>query len=377
MKKWRETLVSKEDSLRSVLLTIDKNELQVALVADESLKLLGLITDGDVRRALLRGLTLEATAADVMTSKPTVVKPSMKPSTVDALMRQRELRHIPIVDEAGRILDLALPGKSAEPEQFDNEVVLMAGGLGTRLGELTKELPKPLLRVGGKPILETILESFLAQGFSNFTIAVNYRSELIEDYFGDGNRWGVRIDYLREEERLGTCGALRLFKSVPQKPFFVMNADLLTQINFVHMLEFHLRYPQVATMAVREYQNRIPFGVVKMDGSYITDIVEKPVQQHFVNAGVYILDPSTLQLLPKEGPHNMTTLFHDLIERGEKTASFAIHEYWLDIGRLSDFERANLDYSQLRNPKSSVEPDGAENDAETSAENQLLEKDLT
>ena len=160
-----------------------------------------------------------------------------------------------------------------------------------------------------------------------------------------------------------------------------MNADLLTQINFVHMLEFHLRYPQVATMAVREYQNRIPFGVVKMDGSYITDIVEKPVQQHFVNAGVYILDPSTLQLLPSEGPHNMTTLFHDLIERGEKTASFAIHEYWLDIGRLSDFERANLDYSQLRNPKSSVEPDGAENNAETSAEtgaeNQLLEKDLT
>ena len=351
MKNWRQTLVDKDDSLRSVLGTIDESELQVALVADENLKLLGLITDGDVRRALLRGLTLEAKAKDVMTSKPTVVKPNMKARALSALMRQRELRHIPVIDEEGHILDLALPGRSAEPEQFDNEVVLMAGGLGTRLGELTKEMPKPLLRVGGKPILETILESFLNQGFSNFTVAVNYRSELIEEYFGDGSRWGARLRYLRERERLGTCGALRLLEDTPQKPFFVMNADLLTQINFVHMLEFHQRYPQVATMAVREYQSQIPFGVVQMEGSYITNIVEKPVQQHFVNAGVYILEPGCLDLLPSEGAYNMTELFHDLIKRDEKTASFAIHEYWLDIGRLSDLERANLDYSDLRDFK--------------------------
>lgn len=344
---WRETLVLPTSNLRKVIETIDAAELQVALVVDNEEKLLGVITDGDVRRALLRGLTLTAAASDVMTLEPTVVTPDMRPSAIENLMLERDLRHIPVVDDTGKLLGLALQGSKQAGHKFENRVFLMAGGLGSRLGELTKDVPKPMLRVGDKPILETILESFLAQGFYRFTIAVNYKSDLIEGYFGDGSRWGAEIEYLHEAKRLGTCGALSLLQTTPSEPFFVMNADLLTKVNFSQMLEFHTTNNQAATMAVREYDIQVPFGVVNVDGHNIKELTEKPVQRYFVNAGVYVLNPNCLKHVPNDEFYDMTNLFNALLDKKQAVASFPIYEYWLDIGRLSDFEKANSDYLEL------------------------------
>jgi dTDP-glucose pyrophosphorylase len=344
MAQWKKTLVQPTDTIRRVLSVIDAAELQIALVTDESRKLLGVITDGDVRRALLRGLTLESSASEVMNRHFTVATPDMRPSAIEALMRERQLRHIPIVDADGTILDLVLLDEATRTERLENIVVLMAGGLGERLGELTRETPKPLLKIGDKPILEIILESFLAQGFYRFYVSVNYKSEMIEGYFGDGSKWGAEIHYIRESKRLGTGGPLSLLPELPKEPFFVMNGDLLTKVNFKGMLEFHESQAQLATMAVREYDVQIPFGVTELDGHKITGLVEKPVKRFFVNAGVYVLSPHCLPLIPKDEFFDMPNLFQKLIENGFSTASFPIHEYWLDIGRMSDFQRANVEY---------------------------------
>jgi dTDP-glucose pyrophosphorylase/predicted transcriptional regulator len=344
MSNWEKTLVRPTDTVRQVLKVIDTAELQIALVADETRKLVGVITDGDVRRGLLAGRTLESSASSVMNTEFTVAADDMKPSATEALMRERQLRHIPIVDENGTILGLRLLDEVTKTERLDNVVVLMAGGLGERLGELTKETPKPLLKVGDKPILEIILESFLAQGFHRFFMSVNYKSQMIEDYFGDGSRWGATIQYVRESKRLGTGGSLSLLPDMPKEPFFVMNGDLLTKVNFKGMLEFHETQAQLATMAVREYDVQIPFGVTELEGHKITGLVEKPVKRFFVNAGVYVLSPQCLPLIPKEEFFDMPNLFQKLITSGFNTSSFPIHEYWLDIGRLSDFQRANVEY---------------------------------
>ena len=346
-KDWRATLVAPDASLRDVIATIDAAELQIAVVIDAEEHLLGVITDGDVRRALLRGLTLTTPAAEVMTLNPTTVTPDMRPTAIENLMLERDLRHIPVVDASGVLVGLALPGTNKGGRKFNNQVFLMAGGLGSRLGDLTRDTPKPMLRVGGKPILETILEGFLAQGFYRFTIAVNYKSDLIQAYFGDGSRWGAEVSYLHEAKRLGTCGALSLLEKTPEQPFFVMNADLLTKVNFGQMLEFHTLNSACATMAVREYDVQIPFGVVDTEDSSITALTEKPVQRYFVNAGVYVLEPDCLDHIPENDMFDMTQLFNSLLTRAQKAVSFPVHEYWLDIGRLSDFEQANSDYHEL------------------------------
>lgn len=344
MSNWEKTLVRPTDTIRQVLKVIDTAELQIALVTDETRKLFGVITDGDVRRGLLAGLTLESSASKVMNTQFTVASDDMKPSATETLMRERQLRHIPIVDVNGIIIDLRLLDEVTKTERLPNSVVLMAGGLGERLGELTKDTPKPLLKVGDKPILEIILESFLAQGFYRFFMSVNYKSQMIEDYFGDGSRWGASIQYVRESKRLGTGGSLSLLSELPNEPFFVMNGDLLTKVNFKGMLEFHDTQAQLATMAVREYDVQIPFGVTELDGHKITGLVEKPVKRFFVNAGVYVLSPQCLSLIPKDEFFDMPNLFQKLISNGFSTSSFPIHEYWLDIGRLSDFQRANVEY---------------------------------
>jgi dTDP-glucose pyrophosphorylase len=344
MADWLKTLVAPTHTIRQVLAAIDAAELQIALVVDQDKKLLGVITDGDVRRGLLAGLTLEATANSVMNTQFTSASEDMKPTAIETLMRDKQLRHIPILNERGILLDLRLLDEATKTERLPNVVVLMAGGLGERLGELTKDTPKPLLKVGDKPILEIILESFLAQGFHRFFISVNYKSEMIENYFGDGSRWGADIEYVRETKRLGTGGSLSLLPEIPKDPFFVMNGDLLTKVNFKGMLEFHASQTQLATMAVREYDVQIPFGVTELDGHKITGLVEKPVKRFFVNAGVYVLSPQCLPLIPKDEFFDMPNLFQKLINHGFATSSFPIHEYWLDIGRMSDFQRANVEY---------------------------------
>jgi NDP-sugar pyrophosphorylase family protein len=231
-----------------------------------------------------------------------------------------------------------------ESKIYSNRVILMVGGLGARLKSLTENHPKPMLNVGGKPILQTIVEQFVHYGFTDITMCVNYKSHVIEDFFGNGNKYGAEIDYVFEEKRMGTAGALSLLSSIPEEPFFVMNGDLLTNVSFNNMLEHHIENKAAATMCVREYDFQVPYGVLKIDDGRITAIEEKPVHKFFINGGIYILKPETLKYIPENNFFDMPQLFQKLLETKSKISSFPLSEYWLDIGQAEEYKQANIGY---------------------------------
>src|SRR5690606_12542624 len=340
-------LVSPDDTLRRVIETIDRAELQLALVVDEERRLLGVVTDGDVRRALLRGVTLEDPARAVMNPKPLTVPEGTPAAAVEALMKRTSLRRIPVVDARSRVLGLAVPQAEAPLTENDVPVVIMAGGLGTRLAELTRDRPKPLLPVGPKPILETMVERLVLQGFNRIYITVNYKADMIEEYFGDGSRYHARISYVREPQRLGTAGALQYVEPVPGRPLLVMNGDILTTIDFRKLVDFHVESGAAATMAVSYHDVQVPYGVVETSGQRVVSLVEKPVYRYFVNAGIYVLEPECRQYLEPETYTDMTTLYERLLGDGRPVASFPIHEYWQDVGRPADYARANEEYERV------------------------------
>ncbi|MBW5468697.1 CBS domain-containing protein [Brevibacillus formosus] len=344
---WRDLLVSPQTPILDTLEIIDRNARQIALVADESDKLLGTVTDGDIRRGLLKGRALQDPISMIMNPFPTVASPYDSRENILALMKIKQINQIPIVDEEGRIVDVEVLNDLLRPTKKDNWVVLMAGGLGTRLYPLTYDCPKPLLKVGNKPLLETILQSFIDQGFHKFFISVKYKAEMIQEYFGNGSGWGVTIQYLQEKDSLGTAGALSLLPEKPSEPFFVMNGDLLTKVNFEQLLDFHKTYQAKATMCVREYDHQIPYGVVKVDKQRLLSLEEKPTQRFFVNAGIYVLSPETLERIPHNKYFDMPSLFDLLMGEDQHTIAFPIHEYWLDIGRMADFERANVEFAEV------------------------------
>ena len=347
MKNWKKTLVLRSDSIKSVLKTIDASSAQIAVVVGNDRKLLGTITDGDVRRGILRGVSLEDSVQAVMNSKPIFARIG---ETGEKLLRRMEdhlLHQIPIVDSRGCIVGLEILDDLIQPKKLENWVLLMAGGLGSRLKPLTNDRPKSLITVGDKPILETILGNFVGFGFKKFYLAVNYLDEMIRDHFGDGSKWGVELKYLKESKRLGTAGALSLLPEKPKEPLIVMNGDLLTKVNFSHLLNFHHENKVAATMCVREYDFQVPFGVVALDQQYIRTIDEKPVHRFFVNAGIYVLEPALLKYVPRDKPYDMPQLFEKLIEEKLPIAAFPIREYWLDIGQLEDFKRANGEYQKF------------------------------
>lgn len=347
MKDWKKVLVSPDTSIREVIRIIDQGALKIALVVNEDNHLLGTVSDGDIRRGILKGCALEERVQEIMTSTPTVVGQNEEREKILSLMRQKQLYQIPVVDASGQLVGLEIIDSLLAPPVRDNWVVLMAGGLGSRLKQLTTDTPKPLLKVGDKPILETILSNFIEYGFRRFYVSVNYKSEMIETHFGDGSRWEVDIVYLREDQKLGTAGALALLPEKPVDPVLVMNGDVLTNVNFQQLLDFHLEHKAAATMCVREYDFQVPYGVVKVDQHRITSIEEKPVQRFFVNAGIYVLQPGVLELIPKGAPIDMPALFDKLLAFGHETAVFPVREYWLDIGRISDYERANGDFDKV------------------------------
>lgn len=346
MKNWQKSLVNSEAPIIDAIEVIQNASVQIALVVDKSMRLMGTVTDGDIRRAILKHIPLDNPVREIMFVHPTTVSPDVAKDGIIEIMQRNELRQIPVVDSAGRLVDLKILVEMIQAQRFDNWVVLMAGGLGNRLKPLTDECPKPLLKVGGKPVLETIVKNFSDQGFHRFFISVNYKSKMIEDYFGDGKRFGVEINYLREGEKLGTAGALSLLPDRPDSPFLVMNGDLLTKINFSHLLDFHEKGEAKATMCVRKYDFQVPFGVVKIEHGQLVSVEEKPVQSFFVNAGIYVLNPETTENIPPNTYFDMTTLFNRLREQQERTIVFPIHEYWLDIGALGDYERAQGEFNK-------------------------------
>ncbi|MGC5324874.1 nucleotidyltransferase family protein [Brevibacillus sp. SYSU BS000544] len=347
MINWKNILALPSTSVFDAIQMIDSSGLQIVLVADQDGRLLGTVTDGDIRRGLLKGRQLTDPVSTVMNPYPSVATPFDSRENILALMKIKHLRQIPIVDDEGTIIRVEILDDLLQPKKKENWVVLMAGGLGTRLAPLTDDCPKPLLKVGNKPLLETIMLNFIEQGFHHFYISVNYRSDMITDYFGDGSRWGVEIRYIHESKRMGTAGALTLLPEVPQLPLIVMNGDLLTKVNFEQLLDFHTTHHAVATMCVREYDFQVPYGVVKIDKHRLLRIEEKPLVSYFVNAGIYVLNPDSIQDIPKDSFYDMPKLFEKLVDNQKNVSVFPIREYWLDIGRMSDFEKANGEFPEV------------------------------
>ncbi|MBO6518925.1 MAG: nucleotidyltransferase family protein [Rhodospirillales bacterium] len=343
MKDYVHLCLDSKGSVADAARILDQGVPKICLVVEEG-KLLGTITDGDIRRGLLSGVLFDAPAIQVMNANPRTAQEDSNLDAVKPMMTALGI-HVPLLDGDGRLTGLLTLDELAHDDRpHDNWVVLMAGGLGERLRPLTNTTPKPLLQVGDKPLLQSILENFIQQNFSKFYIAVNYQSEAIKQHFGDGSEWGVTIRYIEEPHRMGTAGALTLLPELPTTPVIVMNGDLVTRVSFQDLLDFHAEQEAKATMCVREYDFQVPFGVISLEGHRIMSIDEKPLHHFFVNAGIYVLDPDVIARIPEGERHDMTQVFEGIITAGEETAAFPVHEYWLDIGRIDDLERAKSDF---------------------------------
>jgi dTDP-glucose pyrophosphorylase len=336
-------------TIKQALQIIDAGAIKFAIIIDADDLLLGTITDGDIRRAILDGKGLEHSIEEVYFKRPTTVTVNSTKEEIINICTSKKIYQIPVVDNEGKVMGVKIFDELLKPKTHKNKVVLMVGGLGTRLRPLTDETPKPMLPVGGKPILQTIVEKFASYGFVDIVMCIGYKSQVIQDFFEDGAKFGVNIEYILEEKRMGTAGALSLLseEQKPKEPFFVMNGDLLTNVNFESMLEFHLQNEAKATMCVREYDFQVPYGVVNIQNGEIKSIEEKPTHQFFVSAGIYMLDASILDMIPNDEFYDMPTLFEEMIKREDKTVSFPIREYWLDIGRIDEYEKANREYGEV------------------------------
>ncbi|HBJ02338.1 nucleotidyltransferase family protein [Lysinibacillus sp. UBA5990] len=349
MNSWRKIVVSPNTTLLETMKIIDDTSLQFAIVVDDSQTLLGTVTDGDIRRGILRGEGLDVNIESVMNVSPITAGLDNTYSEYLNILKKYKLNQLPIIDNDNRIVDIIFAGQQQQETNKNNLVVLMAGGLGSRLRPLTEKIPKPMLNVGNKPILETIIEGFKQYGFTRFILSVNYKKEVIQDYFQDGSDLGVTISYIEEDKRMGTAGALSLLQENLNSPILVMNGDLLTQVNFEQLLQFHEETDATATMCVREYEYQIPYGVIETKGQQLISIKEKPIHRSFVNAGIYVLSPSVFEYIPQGKFYDMPDLFNQLIDEQKNVSVFPVREYWLDIGRMADFERADEEYSNYFN----------------------------
>ncbi len=344
MKNWEKVLLSPDKTIRDAIKVIDASALQIVLIIDPVRKLLGTVTDGDVRRGILKGISLDLPVTEVMNPNPTVANVGDTRDNLLATMKLKEIRQVPLLDKDRCVAGIEVLNNLILPRERENRVVLMAGGMGSRLRPLTNDCPKPLLEVGNKPILETILENFIEYGFRHFYLSVNYKAVMVEDHFKDGSAWNVDIRYIHEDKAMGTAGPIGLLPEKVEHPLLVMNGDLLTKVNFQQLLDFHLEHQAQATMCVREYDFQVPYGVVRLEKHRLLQIEEKPVQRFFVNAGIYVLEPGALTHIPRGNHLDMTDLFAKIIAEGFETAAFPIREYWIDIGRLDDLERAKGEY---------------------------------
>jgi dTDP-glucose pyrophosphorylase len=318
---------------------LNESGLQIVLVVRANGVLLGTLTDGDIRRGLLRGLALSEVIDPILNHTPLVAPTQIESDVALRMMHANKVHQLPVVDAEGRVVGLhRLDELQALPSALST-MVIMAGGKGIRLRPHTENCPKPMILVGGKPILEHIIVQAREEGFQKFVIAIHYLGNIIEGYFADGAKWGVQIDYLREREPLGTGGALSLLHR-PNVPFLVTNGDVLTDIRYSELLDFHKRHRATATMAVRPYEWQHPFGVVHSNGMDIIGFEEKPIFRSYVNAGIYVFEPSAVDVLEANTYCDMPTLFERLGSQSERTIVFPMHEPWLDVGRPEDLEQA-------------------------------------
>ena len=331
----RETTISPDTPVRKAVDIIQNHPVKIALVCDESGRLLGTLTDGDVRRAIIDNVDLSGNVASIMNRHPKTASEQTSRRAALDYMRRVVIRHLPQINQEGRVVNIFLLDELEDVTRRENAIVLMAGGKGVRLRPLTDNTPKPLLNVGSKPVLERLIEQFIQHGFYRFYISVNYLGEKIIEYCGDGSRWGVEIQYLRENEPLGTAGSLSLLE--PQEhPLIVMNGDILTRTNFGHLISRFEEGQVEGTMGVREYLYTVPYGCVSEQNGKIEGLHEKPTFRHMINAGIYVLSPSALKEIPAGQRCDMPELFDLLLDGKKPTNIYIITEEWIDIGRHED-----------------------------------------
>lgn len=339
--------VSSDAPIIRAIETINNNDARIALVVNDHGQLIGSITDGDVRRGLLKGCTLESPAKDIMHTNPYVMPASSTRQELIGGMRAQQVKQMPLVEADGTLKGIAiydmLSGFGRVPRS--NPVVIMAGGKGRRLLPITQDIPKPMVEVGGKPMLEHIIRQFVSQGFSEFHIAVNYLAHMIEDYFDDGSRFKCRIHYIHEPEFLGTAGALSLISPTFREPFILINGDILTSVDFCDLLDYHETSSSMATVCARAHRMEVPYGVIQLKDGMMEAIVEKPVYEDLVSAGIYALSPQTLAYVPKKKATDMPGLLQLLVKDNKKVAVFPMREDWVDVGRHDDLEQAKRSFT--------------------------------
>ena len=340
---WRKAILALNASVGDAIRNLDEISIKIVLVVNESGVLVGTVSDGDIRRGLLNGLDLNSPISSIVHHNALVVPSELSRELVMQLMVANKIQQIPVVDERHHVIDLHLWDEIAAPPSRSNLMVIMAGGIGSRLRPHTNICPKPLLPIAGRPMLEHIIDRAKLEGFSHFVLAINYLGHMIESHFGDGRQWGVSVDYLREESALGTAGALSLLNNVSDTPFVVTNGDVITDIRYGELLDFHSRQSAEATMAVRVHEWQHPFGVVQTRGAEIVGFEEKPITRTHINAGVYALDPVALRVLVPGEHCDMPTLFERLQAKGGLTVAYPMHEPWLDVGRPDDLKQANIE----------------------------------
>jgi len=348
MKNWKNTIFKESDTISMVIESLNRESLRIAMIVDECERLVGTVTDGDIRRGLIRHLSLDEPIIKIMFKNPTVALEKDDKESILLRMKQLDLLQIPIVNSDRKVVGLETLQHLVEGDRLNNPVFLMAGGFGKRLKPLTDNIPKPLLKVGTKPILENILDQFIAAGFHNFYISTHYKSEMIRNHFGNGSDWNVSITYLYEDTPLGTAGGLGLLpKNIIDLPILIMNGDLLTKIDFKELLDFHLEEGGDATICTREYEFQVPYGVIKTNGQHVSSIVEKPLHKFFVNAGIYVINPQMLDTMDEVGYLDMPELLQNKIDSSSQVNVFPVHEYWLDIGQIEQFNQAQVDIAKF------------------------------
>tara|TARA_Y100000590_G_scaffold205350_2_gene232875 strand:+ start:10307 stop:11344 length:1038 start_codon:yes stop_codon:yes gene_type:complete len=341
MKNWKKTLLNENSSIGSAIKSLNESELQIVLVVKKNLKLIGTITDGDIRRKLLSGHSIKSSIKKIINKNCLTVSRSTSDYIMNKLMEANDVYQLPIVDKNKKVIGLKTWREPAISDQIENKIVVMAGGKGRRMLPYTKKYPKPLLVLGNKPILEHILIKAKSEGFKNFVLAINYLGHMIEKFFKNGNKLNVKIKYIKEKKPLGTAGALSLLNPKPKFPIIVCNGDVISDIRFRDLLDFHIKNRAHITVAVKPHELRNPYGVIEINGNKIIGLKEKPVSKSYINAGVYVLDPIVFKHFRKVKYLDMVTLIKKLTKKTSRILAFPAYEYWADIGRPKDYFKVN------------------------------------
>jgi dTDP-glucose pyrophosphorylase/CBS domain-containing protein len=335
-------VISPTASIAEAIAVLDRAGTGALVLCTRDRILRGLLTDGDIRRAILQGKPTDAACDTIATRMPMVAPRFTSSSEALDLMNQHDINHLPVVDAEHRVVEFLLRRDLVPDLRVELSAVIMAGGYGKRLLPLTESVPKPMLPVGDRPLLELIIQQLRRSGIRDVDLTTHYLPESIVNHFGDGVGFGVRLNYLKEDHPMGTAGGLRQMKR-PSGPFLVMNGDILTGVPFQEMLTYHRKHRAMLTVGVRRYDMQVPFGVVECEGVRITKLQEKPSLSFFINAGTYLLEPSAWDYIPEGRPFDMTDLIQTLIDAEQTVASFPIMEYWLDVGRHEDYQKAQED----------------------------------